>query len=71
MKLYEVYLNNGMCYGDKREINRMIVATSMKEAITRGKALLLSEMSKQIDKNKSYFEVVEITEIDGYNIRVD
>lgn len=70
MKLYEVYLDNGMYYEDSYEMSILIVAQNQEEADIRSKELLHSEMGHWMDEERARFNAYEINKVDGYTINV-
>ena len=68
MKLYEVYLYNGLPYEGSHELTMLIVAKNQEKANNRAKELLYSNMSKSLNERASSYNATEISSVDGYKI---
>lgn len=67
MKVFELYMSNGLSYGDHEELTKWIVAADESEAKIRAEKEY--ENIKVID-NAGHYWLEEVTEIDGYKIAV-
>lgn len=71
MKLYKVYLNNGMDYEDESHMTTLIVAKDLTNAKVKANQLLDDEMGHWMYEDRAYYEVEEVNSIDGYNIIIE
>lgn len=63
MKLYELYLTNGLSYGDYEFLQYLIVAENEVKANERAQ----EDLKKEFNYGKPSYTLTEITEVDGYN----
>lgn len=66
MKLYQVIIDNDMEYADHDWKFKLIVCSSLGEAYDKAEEWL----DEQYTNSESYFQVEELSEVDGFKIMV-
>ena len=68
MKLYSVYINNGLDYDEEEHHSVLIVAEDIDKANARAEELLLESYESGYFTNEPYYMVTEVKEVDNYLI---
>lgn len=70
MKLYEIFIDNGLDYGDRDVRSKLIVAKSLTEAETRAKYWMDKEYDSQLFYNNASYWAKEWVEVEGFKVTV-